>query len=418
MPLLLRTTPFLFAVGTLLGQGALAPSDAPAPTQYSLEQIWELVGRLEANNTQLRAAHTSQQRLISALMANQLAWQVESVRTYSGDETGEAYAYTDLALGPDGEPTIAYHEIDGTYFLNAQHSILGWESTFSAYNQFLGTFANIAFLPDGTRVAACYDSYDGDLVFTRQNGPFSWGVSDVDTAGDVGQFASMAIAPDGHPAIAYYDATNKDLKYARHNGTTWTTETIAAAYTQTGTGTLVDDIGTYAELVFFEGRPLIACLEAGRVAPILACYRFDGSAWQREQVVTSVFGFAGLSMALDSVGAPNIAYGSNGTIYRASRNPSGNWGYTSSGNYGEFPSMALAPDGNFAIAYRDTSDGSLKFDHPNSGGYATTTIVDFGPDNGYYPSLVFGADGLPRIAYYDNTSRSVKYAHRGIYREK
>lgn len=80
-----------------LAQGPLAPPAAPAPTQKSLQEIWNKIGTLE---TQLTAVSG-----INAISAAGLAlpWNLTA-----GDTAGSVGSITSLAFGPDGQPAISY----------------------------------------------------------------------------------------------------------------------------------------------------------------------------------------------------------------------------------------------------------------------------------------------------------------------
>ncbi len=162
IPLILLTTAGLF------GQGALTPPGAPAPTQKSLQEIWNKIGVLEAQNTTLQAQTTgiqAQNQLLTSLLGSagvNFAWNIKTV-----DAVGVTGSYTSLAFGPDVQPAISY-----------------------------------------------YDTTNGDLRFARFNGS-SWVATTVDAAGFTGRDTLLAFGPDGQPAISYKERNNGDLKFAR-----------------------------------------------------------------------------------------------------------------------------------------------------------------------------------------------------------
>ncbi len=159
----------LAATTTLaFSQGPLLPPGAPEPTQKSLQEIWNKIGVLEAQNTTLQAQNTSiqaQNQLLTSLLGSagvNFGWNIKTV-----DAVGFTGTYTSLAFSLDGQPAISY-----------------------------------------------YDITNGDLRFARFNGRI-WATTTVDAAGETGDFTSLAFGPDGQRAISYHDRTNGDLKFAR-----------------------------------------------------------------------------------------------------------------------------------------------------------------------------------------------------------
>ena len=82
----------------------------------------------------------------------------------------------------------------------------------------------------------------------------------------------------------------------------------------------------------------------------------------------------------------------------------------SSGDVGEYTSLAYSASGYPAISYYAPGSNSLKYTAFNGTSWTTTT-VDSSNDVGRYSSLAFKADGNPVIAYYNTTSTALKYAY-------
>ena len=163
------TLPLIAAVLLLpstccLGQGALTPPGAPAPTQKSLQQIWDKIGTLETTVTSQQALIQQQNTLIdsmAAILGASLPWTLTTV-----DSTDRVGFSTSLAFTPGGQPAISYF--------------------------------------DATNFALKYAVFNGS----------TWTLTTVDSTGYVGEFTSLAFTPGGQPAISYFDYSNGDLKFA------------------------------------------------------------------------------------------------------------------------------------------------------------------------------------------------------------
>lgn len=88
----------------------------------------------------------------------------------------------------------------------------------------------------------------------------------------------------------------------------------------------------------------------------------------------------------------------------------------SSGQVGEFSSVAIGADGFPIISYEDFTNTNLKAvkcgNAACSSGNSLTTVDSTG-DVGSFTSIALGSDGFPVISYYDGTNSSLKVAHCG-----
>ncbi|MFN0128610.1 MAG: hypothetical protein ACKV19_18210 [Verrucomicrobiales bacterium] len=86
---------------SLRAQGSLTPpAGPPAPGQKTLQQIWDRIGVLEAQNQSLTNLLLSIGQTTGAL-----PWTFTTV-----DSTGIVGSYTSLAFTPGGEPAISYFD--------------------------------------------------------------------------------------------------------------------------------------------------------------------------------------------------------------------------------------------------------------------------------------------------------------------
>ena len=84
----------------------------------------------------------------------------------------------------------------------------------------------------------------------------------------------------------------------------------------------------------------------------------------------------------------------------------------STGDVGEFASLAIGADGNPVIAYYKRSSGDLRVAKCNdpacAGGNEKRSTVAAAGDVGPYASLGIGLDGRPVVAFYDVTQHFLK----------
>ncbi|OHA46729.1 MAG: hypothetical protein A3A80_02620 [Candidatus Terrybacteria bacterium RIFCSPLOWO2_01_FULL_44_24] len=212
-----------------------------------------------------------------------------------------------------------------------------------------------------------------DQSWTTQNADFSAGVTQnsavvlVDSGGDVGDYDSMALGSDQFARISYYDASNKDLKFVRCTNHDCTAKNI----------TTVDSTGDVG-------------------------YRYS-------------------SIYLGSDDFARISYYDNTSnnrdlkFVRCTNNDCTNKNITSAdttGDVGQFSSMALGSDGYARISYYDNSGGNLNFLRCTDSDCTASnkTSVDTSGDVGKYTSITLGSDGFARISYvYAGNNDDLKY---------
>jgi len=134
---------------------------------------------------------------------------------------------------------------------------------------------------------------DRPLLYARLQGT-RWVQQTVDTAPCWG--GAIAVDALGRPHIAYMRTETDEICYATHDGASWRTEVIASAES--------DEI---AIAVDASGVVHIAYGSYGEPASLAYATPCD-SGWQVEWVDPQTTVYSGISLALDSAGAPAITY--------------------------------------------------------------------------------------------------------------
>jgi predicted regulator of Ras-like GTPase activity (Roadblock/LC7/MglB family) len=191
-----------------------------------------------------------------------------------------------------------------------------------------------------------------------------YAVTTIDTAGNVGATSSITIGVDGLPIASYQDGTNADLKVVHCGNAACTSGNIVTTVDTAGGGRTSITIGA-------DGLPVIA-------------YR-DGDA---------------LDLKVAHCAETTCATGATLTTV------------DSDGDVGSFASIALGADGLPVIAYRDTTNSTLKILHCGDAACSTSTTAV--ADSGFLPyfiSITIGTDGFPLVAYQEFTLKDLKVAH-------
>lgn len=262
--------------------------------------------------------------------------------------TGALGRYTAMALRPDGRRVLATYDstyknlvlleeldtgglaprvIDG--FRIADHAVVDTDS---------GRWPSVA-VSDETVHLVWYDDDEGALRYAAIGSEGSFERETVDGAGDPdrGAHASLAVAAKGTVHIAYRDRTSRTLRHAQGRaGGPWTATRVEDPSCATDC-----DYGEYAQLVIIAGRPVITFYDR-RLGDLKLAERTEAGSW----LITTLDG---------------------------SDPGSGE----DTGDVGRFASAAVAPDNTMAVAYHDTTRGTLRLIFPGSA-EPTPIVLDDG----------------------------------------
>jgi hypothetical protein len=234
----------------------------------------------------------------------------------------------------------------------------------------IGAFGNgnsLAYDPQGVLSFAWYDSSTHQLKYASRNTSNVWSATqiiDQASGDDDGQFVSLAVDRDGRAAMAYFDATLGDLEFAEQDNGIWDVQSVDSK----------QSTGLYPSLAFDQNND-----------PTIAYYRKTAGHLELAQLAKGQW-------TLSTIDA----------------------GGTNKENVGRSASLALRADGEFGIAYEDTTTGDLMFAQQMAsqptGSTWTTMIADAKTTGVSFISLKYGADSIPCVSYYDAAPANLKYA--------
>jgi hypothetical protein len=336
----------------------------------------------------------------------------------SDDNVGN---FTALAIGADGLPVIAYNDTTKARLRVAKYGnasctlLVNATTTAQAAADFVG--GSIAIGSDSLPILV---HHDGAMTVVKcGNSACSAGntVTAVTLAGfDLGDDTSVAIGADGFPIISVHNLTNGDLqvvKCSNHSCSTNSVATADAGANNTGASSTIA-IGT-------DGRPVIAYYDVTNGDLVVAkCGNISCSSGNTTTTVDAggnVGQAASLKIGTD--GLPVISYydTTNGNLNVAKCGniscSSGNTTTTvdSTGNIGRYSSLAVGADGLPVISFYDATNSNLmtaKCGNASCTSGNNTSTLDSTGNVGQYTSLALGNDGLPVISYYDVTNADLK----------
>ncbi len=312
--------------------------------------------------------------------------------------------HTSLALGPDGEPWIAYYDAT-TGDLKVAHRQLGrWSVETVDPRGFTGAYPSLVVDATGTPFVAYMAELFGDLRFAWRE-PGGWRRETVDSRPHNRAFSSLDLGPDGVPRFAHYNFTLQQLLVAERAGGTWVQEVVDAGFHH----------GLFPSLVSATDGTLYLSYLDGQYSDLRLALR-DHGAWSIETIdSTGNFG-PHTAVRLDRQGRPRVSYFdlSEGEL-RVAHKEAGSWRFetvdtlSSDARNG---SLALDASDGAWIAYTAGSGGGLRLARPLDGGWTSET-VDL--ETGTYASIALDAEMNPRISYYDTTRGDLRFADAAVH---
>lgn len=325
---------------------------------------------------------------------NGAAWVEMGTGSASGDGVSsglEHSSYHSLAVGPDGNPAVAWREYNdnsgisniylrrwnGSAWVEMAGSATG--GGISNSNNWVADSPSLAIGPDGKPAVAWIGSYNEESrIYVRRWNGTAWAEAGSGSASGAGISGdgegpaepSLAIGSDNVPVIAWESRGPSWITVKRWNGTTW-----AGVDSSTGIGSR-PGFGGPSLAIGPDNRPVVAWRGRGFSNKVIYLLRWNNSAWE-EMGTGSASEFGGISNT------------------RGARNPS----------------LAVGPDGKPIVAWEDGSSGNWEIYVKRWNGSAWVEMgagsasgggISKSKGQSYQPSLAIGPDGTVVVAWQDN----------------
>ncbi len=317
----------------------------------------------------------------------------------SGLPEGYYSVYFGVDTIPDGKLTAPSLFYDSGVVLVGGRA--DWICQRADGNSYVGIDPSMVLDDVGNPHISHHDTVNKELRYSKRIAGI-WFSEAVDSDGDVGEGSGIAIGSDSNPYVSYIDNTNYALKCARKAGGSWEIEIV---YGPAGDPVLGTSIALDSN-----GFPCIVFNQApdGHVRYA----RWDGDSWNIESVYV---GGDGVYLALDSNDIPHISLiGSIGDDSRICHltKAAGTWVFEvldTSAQAGGDTGITVDTNNYPHIAYRDYSDGSIKYARWNGSSWHIGDVAT-GVGNGEGVKIAIDNQNSPHIAYNDYTIERLKYA--------
>lgn len=364
-----------------------------------------------------------------------------------------------LALDDNGQPWVSHHDRGTGELLVSHKEGTTWqvEVALAAESSDLPTVADTSLALDGHGRPRVVTNRRGSLQYVQKDGG-AWVSEVVEHTAAVGRYSDLAVDSEGYVHVAYYDYTGARFKYAQQHATGWHLQTLPCdierntfgpvslaldgndrphiVYTEydvaSGTyqvryltwdgqdwlaETVADDWAWSVSLALSEGgAPHIGFCVPHPDLDVRYAHREPGG-WQVDQVHTRMAGQGYVSLAVDALDVPHIAYsfydygpleGDRGIVYGTL----GASGWVTETVYAlGGGDVSLALDGSGAPHIAFTSEGDIKYARRQAGSWELET-VDAGQ---LRVSLALDEVGTPSIAYFQrgaNYDQLLRFARR------
>jgi hypothetical protein len=342
-------------------------------------------------------------------------WELQTVEPVgtakSGLPFGDPAQATSLALDPQGQPGISFFRTDATVDRQLRFVHLTNCQWVGENVEKFGIDSSLAFDSTGQPHISFLSGNKVSLRYAQRVGA-TWNVVTVESqgaGGATGYRSSLALDSSDHPHISYLlkfttgDVFTYDLRYAVFDGSGWTLATVDSEGTTGWDTSLALTAAGEPRISYHTDLP-----DMVRVATE------SGGTWGLESIAE---GGKPSSLKLDSNGRPRLAFnGTPGSSARFASFDGASWNVGTIDTQGflqgrrPFVSLALDSTGAPHVAYVDYINQALKYASRSADGTWTIAIIDQGGDIGDFCSLQIDRQNGAHISYLDLTRGLLKYA--------
>ncbi len=252
--------------------------------------------------------------------------------------------------------------------------------------------------------------------------PAGWTKTTVQGGGFFGEYVSTAIDSQGVTHVAYYDSVNEDLKYANNSGGIWTNVTVDIGFGHAGDYCAIAVASNGS--VFISYHKLVAKILPGPIFVtngVLAFAMSYGGSWHTSVVDDQGTGTdvgQATSIALDNQGHPAIAYSDDSANeIRLAYYSGSSWTITAvdgtaAGSTAIKCYISFLPviHTHVRIAYYDLTNHDLVYADGGISGPFAHAVIDSTGDVGNWVSMATNTTGAIHVSYYDATNSRIKFA--------
>ncbi len=407
--------PYLTALATSLlalsasAQGPMSPPGTPAPTQKSLQEIWDRLHMLESETVALldgvgRLAsqnNTLLQRnaLLMDAAGVELPWRLDTGFTaVLGGDAGLAFLPNALPVvsfreDASGDIRVASSDSSGVW----QHGLLASSSAADSW------YSGIAASSSGEVAAVFINLASNSVYYTSSMGGVGpWSTLKIDSLVQ-DKPCALAFSGDAQPMAAFFTTDGSPVRVLRRLASTWVGESVPVTS---------PDLSVMALAAGPGGFPALAVASSNEIY----FAQTDGVVWDISNPDTGTSPGDWVSMAMDASGQPAVAwYDTDANVLRVARKNGPTW-YPSSVESlaSDQASLAFGPDGRACLAYRSVlNPNSIRFAREESPGVWHSAHVDDAPFPGGTIRLSFRPDGQPVIVHGSPSGGGLRVLVRG-----
>ncbi len=227
-----------------------------------------------------------------------------------------------------------------------------------------------------------------------------WTIQVVGSKGEFAGDTDLVLDDSGRPHVSFFSGYSGYVVYATWNGSSWLLKNVERALSEGHNSLALDSLGrVHLAYTYINGRLRHAV--------------WNETEWRIETIEPDLITVRYISMAIDSLDNPHIAYQGFRNLHYASWNGTA-WSteiVDANDQVGWFASLILDSRDRPHIAYRDAEEEGVMYGRRTASGWILETVDPSG-DTGWDVSIaVDGQDGI-HLSYYERTEAELRHAYR------